>query len=91
MAAKDGFDADDALLLFLSTHEPEQNIGNDRPIILLRVVLKASILVAMAIAIGVAPVENPVLLSATASLFDKAASPPSTDNSISCNSINRWR
>jgi hypothetical protein len=81
MAAKDGFDADDALLLFLSTHEPEQNIGNDRPIILLRVVLKASILVAMAIAIGVAPVENPVKISAKASLFDKAASPPSTDQS----------
>ena len=81
MATKDGFDADDALLLFLSTHEPEQNIGNDRPIILLRVVLKASILVAMAIAIGVAPVENPVKISAKASLFDKAASPPSTDQS----------
>jgi hypothetical protein len=81
MAAKDGFDPSDPLPLFLSTHEPEQNIGNDRPIILLRVVLKASILVAMAIAIGVAPVENPVKISAKASLFDKAASPPSTDQS----------
>ena len=81
MATKDGFDADDSLLHFLSTDEPEQNFGNDRPVTLLRVILKASILVAMAIAIGVAPVENPVKISATASLFDKAASPPSTDQS----------
>jgi hypothetical protein len=81
MAAKDDFDPSDPLLLFLSTHEPEQTIGNDKPIILLPVVLKASILVAMAIAIGVAPVENPVTVSANASLFDKAASPPSTDQS----------
>ena len=81
MAAKDDFDPSDPLLLFLSTHEPEQNFGDDRPVTLLPVILKASILVAMAIAIGVAPVENPVLLSATASLFDKAASPPSTDQS----------
>jgi len=81
MAAKDGFDADDSLLHFLSTDEPEQNFGNDRPVTLLRVILKASILVAMAIAIGVAPVENPVKISAKASLFDKAASPPSTDQS----------
>ena len=81
MATKDGFDADDSLLHFLSTDEPEQNFGNDRPVTLLRVILKASILVAMAIAIGVAPVENPVKISAKASLFDKAASPPSTDQS----------
>src|SRR6201987_96428 len=81
MVTKDGFDADDSLLLFLSTDKPLQNFGNDRPVTLLRVILKASILVAMAIAISVAPVENPVLLSATASLFDKAASPPSTDQS----------
>jgi len=88
MATKDGFYPGDPLPLFLSTDEPEQNstdqpkqnIGNDRPVILLRV-LKASILVAMAIAIGVAPVENPVKISAKASLFDKAASPPSTDQS----------
>jgi hypothetical protein len=47
-------------------------------------VLKASILVAMGIAIGVASsVGNPVTLpaDATASLFDKAASPPGTDQS----------
>jgi hypothetical protein len=80
MATKDGFYPGDPLPLFLSTDEPEQNIGNDRPVILLRV-LKASILVAVAIAIGVAAsVGNPVTLSAdvTASLFDKAASPPGT-------------
>jgi hypothetical protein len=88
MATKDGFYPGDPLPLFLSTDEPEQNstdqpkqnIGNDRPVILLRV-LKASILVAMAIAIDVAAsVEKPVTLSAdvTASLFDKAASPLGT-------------
>jgi hypothetical protein len=47
-------------------------------------VLKASILVAMGIVIGVAAsAGNPVTLSAdvTASLFDKAASPPGTDQS----------
>jgi len=91
MATKEGFYPGDPLPLFLSTDEPEQNstdqpmqnIGNDRPVILLRV-LKASILVAMAIAIDVAAsVEKPVTLSAdvTASLFDKAASPPGTDQS----------
>jgi len=84
MAAKDGFDPGDPLRLFLSTHEPEQNFGDDRPVTLLPVILKASILVAMAIAIDVAAsVEKPVTLSAdvTASLFDKAASPPGTDQS----------
>ena len=54
----------------------------DRKDITLRV-LKASILVAMGMAIGVvASVGNPVLpADATASLFDKAASPPGTDQS----------
>jgi hypothetical protein len=91
MATKDGFYPGDPLPLFLSTDEPEQNstdqpkqnIGNDRPVILLRV-LKAGILVAMGIAIGVAAsAGNPMTLSAdvTASLFDKAASPPGTDQS----------
>jgi hypothetical protein len=80
MATKDGFYPGDPLPPFLSTDETELNIGNDRPVILLRV-LKASILVAMAIAIDVAAsVEKPVTLPAdvTASLFDKAASPPGT-------------
>jgi len=36
MATKDGFDPGDPLPLFLSADEPDQGIGNDKPVIPLR-------------------------------------------------------
>jgi hypothetical protein len=92
MAAKDGFDPDDPLPFFLCDDEPdflcddepEQGIGNDRAVISLRFVI-ASILVATAAAIGISILSagNPVTLfaDATASLADKSAPQPSTDQS----------
>jgi hypothetical protein len=87
MPTKDGFNPDHPLPLFLSADEPEQQgIGKawDRAVISSRV-LKASILVATATAIGIAilSVGNPVTLFAdvTASLVDTSALQPGTDQS----------
>ncbi len=82
MPTKDGFDPDHPLPLFLSADEPEpQGVGKvwDRAAISSGV-LKASILVATATAIGIAilSVESPVTLFAdvTVSLVDKSAPQP---------------
>jgi hypothetical protein len=80
MATNDGFDPGNSLPLFLSAHEPEQGIGNDKAVISLRG-LMAGILVAAAIAIGIAILSNQVTLFAdvTASPIDKSAPQPGTD------------
>ena len=87
MPTKDGFTNDQPLPLFLveNAEEPEQrDIGEawDRAVISSRI-LKTSILVVTATAIGVAVISvgNPVVLLAnvTASLFDTSASQPGTD------------
>ena len=91
MPAKDGLTHDHPLPLFLAEHaeEPEQwDIGKvlawDRAVISSRI-LKTSILVVMATAIGVAVISvgNPVVLLAnvTASLFDTSALQPGTGQS----------
>jgi hypothetical protein len=89
MATKDGFPPDDHFPLFLSEHagEPEQpgiGIAWDKAVISSRI-LKTSILVVTATAIGIAilSVGNPVALLAnvTASLVDKSALQPGTDQS----------
>jgi hypothetical protein len=76
MATEDGFEPVDSLPLFLSADEPEQSIGNDEAVISLRG-LMASILVAAAIAAGIAILSNQVTLFAgvTASLVDSAPQP----------------
>jgi hypothetical protein len=83
MPTKDGLTSDHPLPLFLAEHaeEPEQwDIGNawDRAAISSRI-LKTSILIVAATAIGVAVISvgNPVVLLAnvTASLFDTSAQP----------------
>ena len=86
MPTKDGFNPDHPLPLFLADEPEQQGIGKawDRAVISSRV-LKASILVAAATAIGIAilSVGNPVTLFAdvTASLVDKSALQPGTDQS----------
>ena len=86
MPTKDGFNPDHPLPLFLADEPEQQSIGKawDRAAILSRA-LKASILVATATAIGVAilSVGNPLTLFAdvTASLVDKSALQPGTDQS----------
>jgi hypothetical protein len=89
MATKDGFPPDDHFPLFLSEHagEPEQpgiGIAWDKAVISSRI-LKTSILVVAATAIGIAilSVANPVALLAnvTASLVDKSAPQPGSDQS----------
>jgi hypothetical protein len=86
MPTKDGFNPDHPLPLFLADEPEQQGIGKawDRAAISSRV-LKASILVATATAIGIAilSVGNPVTLLAdvTASLVDKSALQPGTDQS----------
>ena len=89
MATKDGFPPDDHFPLFLSEHagEPEQpgvGIAWDKAVISSRI-LKTSILVVTATAIGIAilSVGNPVALlaNATASLVDISALQPGTDQS----------
>jgi hypothetical protein len=86
MPTKDGFNPDHPLPLFLADEPEHQGIGKawDRAVISSRV-LKASILVATATAIGIAilSVGNPVTLFAdvTASLVDKSALQPGTDQS----------
>jgi hypothetical protein len=89
MATKDGFPPDDHFPLFLSEHagEPEQpgiGIAWDKAVISSRI-LKTSILVVTATAIGIAilSVGNPVALLAnvTASLVDKSAPQPGSDQS----------
>ena len=85
MPTKNGFDPDHSPL-FLADEPEQEGIGKawDRAVILSRV-LKASILVATATAIGIAilSVGNPVTLFAdvTASLVDKSALQPGTDQS----------
>jgi len=84
MPTKDGFNPDHPL--FLADEPEQQGIGKawDRAVISSRV-LKASILVATASAIGIAILSmgNPVTLVAyvTASLVDKSALQPGTDQS----------
>jgi hypothetical protein len=82
MATKDGFDPGDPLPLFLSADEPDQGIGNDKPVIPLRG-LMSTILVAAAIALGIANLSERVTLFAdvTASPVDKLAPQPATDQS----------
>ena len=86
MPTNDGFDPDHALPLFLADEPEQQGIGKawDTAGISSRV-LKASILVATATAIGIAilSVGNPVTLFAdvTAALVDKSALQPDTDQS----------
>jgi len=89
MPTKDGLTNDQPLPLFLAEHaeEPEQwDIGKawDRAVISSRI-LKTSILVVTATAIGVAVISvgNPVVLLAnvTASLFDTSALQPGTGQS----------
>jgi hypothetical protein len=86
MPTKDGFNPDHPLPLFLADEPEQKGIGKawDRAVISSRV-LKASILVATATAIGIAIlwVGNPVTLFAdvTASLVDKSALQPTTDPS----------
>ena len=86
MPTKDGSYPDHPLPLFFADEPEQQGIGKawDRAVISSRV-LKASILVAPATAIGMAilSVGNPVTLFAdvTASLVDKSALQPGTDQS----------
>ena len=82
MATEDGFDSSDPLPLFLSADESDQSIGNDEAVISLRG-LMACILVAAAIATGIALLSNRVTLFAgvTASPVDKSAPQPDTDQS----------
>jgi hypothetical protein len=88
MPTKDGFNPEHPLPLFLADQPEQQGIGKawDRAAISSRV-LKASILLATAIAISIAilSVGNPVALLAdvTASLVDKSALQPGTDQSTS--------
>ena len=85
MPTKDGFNPDHPL--FLADEPEQQGIGKawDRVAVISSRVLKASILVATATAIGIAilSVGNPVTLFAdvTASLVDKSALQPGTDQS----------
>jgi hypothetical protein len=89
MATKDGFPPDDGFPLFLSEHAEkteQQDIGKawDRAVVSSRI-LKTSILVVTAAVIGIAilSVRSPVALLAnvTASLVDKSALQPGTDQS----------
>ena len=86
MPTTDGFDPDYPLPLFLAGEPEQPGIGKagNRAVVSSRV-LTASILVATATAIGVAilTVGNPVTLFAnvTASLVDKSALQPGTDQS----------
>jgi hypothetical protein len=86
MPTKDGFCPDHPLPFFLADEPEQQGIGKawDRAVISSRV-LKVSILVATATAIGIAilSVGNPVTLFAdvTASLVDKSALQPGIDQS----------
>ena len=87
MPTKDGFCPDHPLPLFLADEPEQQGIGKawDRAVISSRV-LKASILVATATAIGIAilSVGNPsrrLFADVTASLVDKSALQPGTDQS----------
>ncbi len=85
MPTKDGFNPDHPL--FLADEPEQQGIGKawDRVAVISSRVLKASILVATATAIGIAILSmgNPGTLVAyiTASLVDKSALQPSTDQS----------
>ncbi|MGY8678965.1 hypothetical protein Q2941_14370, partial [Bradyrhizobium sp. UFLA05-153] len=89
MPTKDSFDPDYPLPLFLADEPEQQGIGKawERAAVISSRVLKASILVATATAIGIAilSVGNPVTLFAdvTASLVDKSALQPGTDRSMS--------
>lgn len=86
MPTKDGFNPDHPLPLFLADEPEQQDIGKSggRAVISSRV-LKASILVATAITIGIAILSmgNPMTLFAdvTASPVDKSALQPGTDQS----------
>ena len=86
MPTRDGFSPDHPVPLFLADEPEQQGIGKARyRAVIVSRVLKASILVATATAIGIAilSVGNPVTLFAdvTASLVDKSALQPETDQS----------
>jgi hypothetical protein len=80
MATQHGFDRGDPLPLFLSANEPEHGIGKDKAVISLRG-LMASLLIAAAIATGIAILSNQMTLLAgvTASLVDNSTPQPGTD------------
>lgn len=82
MATEDGFDPGNPLPLFLPADESDRSIGNDEAVISLRG-LMASLLVAAAIATGIALLSTRVTLFAdvTASPVDKSAPQPATDQS----------
>jgi hypothetical protein len=69
-------------IISLSADEPEQGIANGRAVISLRFVM-ASILIATATATGISilSAENPVTADVPASLADKSAPQPGTDQS----------
>ena len=77
-ATEDGFDPGPLPRFLLSADEPEQGIGNDKAVISSRG-LMASLLVAAVIAIGIAILSDRVTLVATASLVDRSAPQPGTD------------
>jgi hypothetical protein len=78
MATNDGFDPGDSSALFLSLGKPEQEIGTNRTVILLR-----GLMVAAAIAICIGILSNQVTLFAdvTALQVDKSPPHPGTDQS----------
>ena len=86
MPMRDGFNPDNPLDLFLADERMQQGIGKacDGPVVSSRVI-KASILVATVTAIGIAFLSggDPVTFFAdvTASMVDKSASRPDTDQS----------
>ena len=78
IATEDRFVPGPLPLYLLRADEPEQGIGNDKAVISLRG-LTASLLVAAALATGIAILSDEVTLFATASLVDKSAPQPGTD------------
>jgi hypothetical protein len=78
MATEDGFDPGPLPRFLLRADEPEQGIGNDKAVISLRG-LMASLLAAAALATGIAILSDQMTLFTTASLVDKSAPQPGTD------------
>lgn len=78
MATEESLDPGPLPRFLLSADEPEQGNGNEKTVISLRG-FTATLLVAAAIASGIALLSDRVTLFATASLVDKSAPQPSTD------------
>jgi DNA polymerase III gamma/tau subunit len=78
VATEEDFDPGPLPVFLLSADEPEQDTANDKAVISLRG-LMASLLVAAAIAIGIAILSDQVTLFATASLVDNSAPQPGTN------------